>query len=41
MPDYLLLVLICTDETLKDKSIVDSYIEAYEGLCNTKKVCTC
>ncbi|KAK9941590.1 hypothetical protein M0R45_007292 [Rubus argutus] len=38
--DCVIAVHVCrsSDETLKDKSIVDSYIEAYEGLCNTKKV---
>ncbi|XP_062025247.1 protein kinase STUNTED-like isoform X1 [Rosa rugosa] len=38
--DCVIAVHVCrsSDQSVKDKPIVDSYVEAYEGLCNIKKV---
>nr|XP_011457943.1 PREDICTED: receptor-like cytosolic serine/threonine-protein kinase RBK1 isoform X3 [Fragaria vesca subsp. vesca] len=38
--DCVIAVHVCrsSDQSVKEKPIVDSYVEAYEGLCNIKKV---
>lgn len=36
--DRVLAIHVCRDDASRDASILDNYLEVYEGLCNAKKV---